>query len=203
MVLPASFGVGAKDVVSETGQQQTNALALGGVRTCEGFDEDLHDWKARLPARHRVIVFILAIMRVRVSLSEKKMSAQLDAPDEYTRADAEREDNLRIFRALSGLRRAGVTPTPTPNARRVWGTLCTEYTDTQEARLHATLRPFLHATAASDADLLASVAKALVRVGIVATQPGGDVFEVVGAVDGVRQVQVFPQGGCLEEYLLS
>lgn len=134
--------------------------------------------------------------------------AALTDTGEYTTEDASREENLRIYKALAGLRRAGIGSSRDAEdpSHRTWGTLCTAYKDQPEARLHAVLRPFLYT---SDVEgrppLKARITRALQRIGIVPLC-GGDVFEVVGATkgDGVRRVQIFPDvgGECLEEYLL-
>lgn len=142
--------------------------------------------------------------------------AALADTGEYTADDASREENLRIFQALTGLRRAGIQsrqgadgPRNGPT-HRTWGTLCTAYEDQQEARLHAVLRPFLHTSDVAGRPplrppLMQRVNRALARIGAMPLC-GGDVFELVGAVkgDGAQKIQIFvdPSGECLEEYLL-
>ena len=134
--------------------------------------------------------------------------AALADTGEYTADDASREENLRIFQALSGLRRAGIQSTQSADspARRTWGTLCTAYEEQQEARVHAVLRPFLYTSdVAGRPPLTERVARALARIGVMPLR-GGDLFELVGAVkgDGAQRIQIFvdPGGQCLEEYLL-
>ena len=134
--------------------------------------------------------------------------AALADTGEYTADDASREENLRIFQALAGLRRAGIRSSQSADgpSHRTWGTLCTAYEEQQEARLHAVLRPFLY-TGQVDGrpPLVARVARALERIGVLPLC-GGDVFEVVGATkgDGAQRIQIFAdaRGQCLEEYLL-
>ena len=143
------------------------------------------------------------------------MAAALDDPEAYSRDDAARDENRRIYTALSGLRRAGVAARAPEGAeggagvqQRTWGTLCTAFVDQQDARMHAALRPLLHYTAASPAALAGTVRAALGRIGVVPGAHGehGDVFDVLGAVqgDGARQVQLFytPEGTGVDEYLL-
>ena len=126
------------------------------------------------------------------------MAAHVDSPDEWSKADALRDENARIFRALAGLRRAGLSRTPDVTdasdqlVSRTWGTLCTEFGEQQEARIHAVLRPFLHLKAATREQTVDRLRTALERVGVLATKHV-DVFEVVGAVkgDGASKIQVF------------
>ena len=134
------------------------------------------------------------------------MAAAADS-GEYTSEDASREENLRIYQALAGLRRAGIRSTQASNGptRRTWGTLCSAYEEQQEARLHAVLRPFLYTSdVPGRLPLMQRVTAALARVGVMPLV-GEDVFELVGAVkgDGVQRIQVFQHasGQCLEEYL--
>ena len=134
--------------------------------------------------------------------------AALTDTGEYTADDASREENLRIFQALAGLRRAGIRSTQSADgpSHRTWGTLCTAYEEQQDARLHAVLRPFLYTgDVAGRPPLMERVNRALERIGVMPLC-GGDVFEVVGAVkgDGAQRIQIFvdPGGQCLEEYLL-
>ena len=134
------------------------------------------------------------------------MAARADT-DEYTADDAHREENLRIFQALAGLRRAGIESKQESDgpSHRTWGTLCTAYEDQQDARLHAVVRPFLYTSHVEGRPPLKQrITRALGRVGVLPLC-GGDVFEVVGATkgDGVQRVQIFvhPNGQCLEEYL--
>ena len=119
--------------------------------------------------------------------------------------------NRRIYSALSGLRRAGVSTQGTLDgpSHRTWGTLCVKYESPQDARLHAALRPLLHyTTAATPATLAETMTQALARIGILPAEHNqeGDVFQVVGAVkgDGARQVQFFynPNRTTVDEYLL-
>lgn len=135
------------------------------------------------------------------------MAALADTGD-YTEDDAAREENLRIFKALSGLRRVGIVSNQSADGptQRIWGTLSTAYEDQQDARLHAVLRPFLYTSDVADRPpLKRRVTRALERVGVLPLC-GGDVFEVVGATkgDGAQRVQIFvdSSGKCLEEYLL-
>lgn len=135
------------------------------------------------------------------------MAALADTGD-YTEDDAAREENLRIFKALSGLRRVGIVSNQSADGptQRIWGTLSTAYEDQQDARLHAVLRPFLYTSDVADRPpLKRRVTRALERVGVLPLC-GGDVFEVVGATkgDGAQRVQIFvdSSGECLEEYLL-
>jgi hypothetical protein len=128
----------------------------------------------------------------------------------YTKEDAKRDENCRIFRALRGLRAAGANPstpaaagTTAPRRARTWGTLCAAYDE--DHRLHAALRPFLHTRHASRDALFAALRSVLALQGVVPTSHP-DVFSVEGAVEGdgtVRSVQVFPnsQHG-LDEYLM-
>lgn len=134
------------------------------------------------------------------------MAAVVDS-GEYTAQDAAREENLRIYQALAGLRRAGIQSTQASNGptRRTWGTLCSAYEEQQEARLHAVLRPFLYTSnVPGRPPLMRRVTEALARVGAMPLV-GEDVFELIGAVkgDGAQRIQVFPHvsGQCLEEYL--
>ena len=135
------------------------------------------------------------------------MAAHVDNPDEWTKDDAVRDENARIFRALAGLRRAGLTKQLDDDAPsvRTWGTLCLAFTEQQEARLHAVLRPFLHAKGLSREQTVSKLRVALERVGVLPTKHD-DVFEVVGAVkgDGARSIQVFyaSETGGIDEYLL-
>lgn len=134
--------------------------------------------------------------------------AALADTGEYTADDASREENLRIFQALAGLRRAGIRSTQSADgpSHRTWGTLCVAYEEQQDARLHAVLRPFLYTSdSAGRPPLTARVNRALERIGVMPLC-GGDVFEVVGATkgDGAQRIQIFADAGgqCLEEYLL-
>lgn len=135
------------------------------------------------------------------------MAAKVDS-GEFTSQDASREENLRIYQALAGLRRAGIKSKQAANGptRRTWGTLCTVYEEQQEARLHAVLRPFLYTShVPGRPPLMERVTRALARIGAMPLV-GDDVFELVGAVkgDGAQRIQIFPHpsGDCLEEYLL-
>jgi len=134
--------------------------------------------------------------------------AALADTGEYTADDASREENRRIFQALSGLRRAGIQATQNASGptRRTWGTLCTAYEEQQEARLHAVLRPFLYTSdVRGRPPLMDRVARALARIGVMPLRDR-DVFEVVGATkgDGAQRIQIFVDAGgqCLQEYLL-
>lgn len=126
---------------------------------------------------------------------------------EYTKADAARDENRRVFRALRGLRAAGVSEPVQPDGNRrrarTWGTLCTTFDE--DHRLHAALRPFLHTRHPSRRALFSALRRALRAVGVMPTEHP-DVFAVEGAVEddgSVSSVQVFPnaQHG-LDEYLM-
>lgn len=136
------------------------------------------------------------------------MAASVDNPDEWTKDDALRDENARIFRALAGLRRAGLAKQLDDDddaaAVRTWGTLCVAFTEQHEARLHAVLRPFLHLKSATRGETVSKLRVALERIGVLSTKHD-DVFEVVGAVkgDGVRKIQVFyAETSGIDEYLM-
>lgn len=142
------------------------------------------------------------------SAANLPMAATKDNPEQWTADDAARDENRRIFRALAGLRRVGLKVNlgaETEPSVRTWGSLCTNFTDQQEARLHAVLRPFLHYTAPTHKTLVSTLQQALERVGVLKTAHE-DIFEVVGAVkgDGARKIQVFYSNAehTIEEYLL-
>lgn len=128
--------------------------------------------------------------------------------DGYTKADAKRDENLRVFRALRGLRAAGVSETPPSSSverrrARTWGTLCTAFDE--DHRLHAALKPFLHTQFNSRQALFAALRRTLRGLGIMPTEHP-DVFSVQGAVEedgSVSSIQVFSnQQHGLDEYLM-
>lgn len=134
------------------------------------------------------------------------MAAHVDNPDEWTKDDALRDQNARIFRALAGLRRAGLTKQLDDDdpSVRTWGTLCLAFAEQPEARIHAVLRPFLHLQNASREQTVRKLRVALERIGVLSTKHD-DVFDVVGAVkgDGTKKMQVFySEGGGISEYVL-
>lgn len=122
----------------------------------------------------------------------------------------QREENARIYKALSSLRRCGAvynlddSQSSKKSENRIWGSLQFDYPSEQgEARIHAVLKPFLYRQ--SD-DLDAEITTALFRVGAVPmTQDGArlaGVYKVKGAVEGIYKVQIFVDDGKLEEYML-
>lgn len=120
-----------------------------------------------------------------------------------------REENARIYNALTSLGRCGavhsLTNDPTRQSEnRIWGSLQFEYPAEQsEARIHACLKPFLYRQ--SD-DIDAEIASALFRVGAVPMLQAGEslagVYEVKGAVEGIYKIQLFTEDGKLDEYML-
>lgn len=124
----------------------------------------------------------------------------------YISEDEAREENARIFKALKGLHNAGVkaafkTREDEPT-KRTWGSLCVEFGNQHEARLHACLRPFLFTECAGNVLELAT--RSLAYIGVVPVKDMTDVFEVSTAMEGVRKIQLFPlpDHSAIEEYLL-
>ena len=119
----------------------------------------------------------------------------------------QREENARIFKALSKLRRANAqsevveVPESAPE-KRTWGSLQFAYPDQNIARVHAALKPFMYVCTENAHD---EVARALRKFGIVPVEDSGallrDVFKVQGAVEGLQKIQIFIQNGTLTEYL--
>lgn len=132
-----------------------------------------------------------------------------DSNEEPVSEAQQREENARIFKALSRIRRVTKTSTevtletPTPLEKRTWGSLQFKYPDQGEARVHAALKPFMHTTFA---DAHTEIAKTLRRFGIVPVEDNStrlrDVFEVQGSVEGFKRVQIFIEDNTLSEYLL-
>ena len=124
----------------------------------------------------------------------------------------QREENARIFKALSKLRRANaqsevveLVPESVPESapeKRTWGSLQFAYPDQNTARVHAALKPFMYVCAENAHD---EVARALRKFGIVPVEDSGalleDVFKVQGAVEGLQKIQIFIENGTLTEYL--
>lgn len=132
-----------------------------------------------------------------------------DSNEEPVSETQKREENARIFKALSRLKgkcrsASGASDsTNTPLEKRIWGSLQFKYpADQGEARVHAALRPFMH-TAFADAH--AEIATTLGRFGIVAVEDNStrlkDVFEVQGGVEGFKRIQIFVEDNVLSEYL--
>ena len=131
-----------------------------------------------------------------------------DSNDEPASEAQQREENARIFKALSTLRGKrqqtsnDSNTTSTPLEKRTWGSLQFKYPDQGEARVHAALKPFTH-TAFADAH--AEIAATLRRFGIVLVEEDStclkDVFEVKGAVEGFQRIQIFVENNILIEYL--
>lgn len=122
-----------------------------------------------------------------------------------------REENARIYKALSSLRRCGAvhdlgqeSDTRVASEKRIWGTLQFAYPSEQsEARIHACLKPFLYRKCS---DVEAEITKALLRVGAVPMMQDGQrlarVFAVKGSVEGIYKIQTFISDGKLDEYML-
>lgn len=132
-----------------------------------------------------------------------------DSNEEDLSESQKREENARIYKALTSLRRCGavhsLASAPTRQSEnRIWGSLQFEYPSEQsEARIHACLKPFLYRQ--SD-DIDAEITTALFRVGAVPMTQDGvrltGVYEVRGAVEGIYKIQIFVDDGKLEEYML-
>ena len=137
--------------------------------------------------------------------------------NEESVTDAQRrEENARIYKALSGLRKtnlvrdtglsSNVSSTGLSNETRTWGSVQFNYPSEQsEARIHAVLKPFLHMQNVSS--LNAKLQSALFRLGMLPCKNDEgvvvcDVYEARGAVEGVKSVQLFIEGSTLHEYLL-
>ena len=133
-----------------------------------------------------------------------------DGREEDLSESQKREENARIYKALSSLRRCGAVydldeATSTKKSEnRIWGSLQFDYPSEQgEARIHAVLKPFLYRRC-DDAE--AAITSALFRIGAVPMMQDGvrlaGVYHVKGAVEGIYKIQLFVEDGKLEEYML-
>lgn len=133
-----------------------------------------------------------------------------DNKEEDLSESQKREENARIYKALSSLRRCGTavnlgdTDDRVVSKNRIWGTLQFDYPSEQsEARLHACLKPFLYRKCRNADE---EITAALLRIGAVPMMQDGQrvegVFSVRGSVEGVYKIQIFVTEDKLEEYML-
>ena len=133
-----------------------------------------------------------------------------DNKEEDLSESQKREENARIYKALSSLRRCGAainlgdTDERAASENRIWGTLQFDYPSEQsEARIHACLKPFLYRKCRNADE---EITAALFRIGAVPMMQDGQrvqgVYSVRGSVEGVYKIQIFVTEDKLEEYML-
>lgn len=133
-----------------------------------------------------------------------------DGNEEDLSESQKREENARIYKALSSLRRCGAVcdlgeaTSSKKSENRIWGSLQFDYPSEQsEARVHAVLKPFLYRQCD---DIDAEITTALFRVGAVPMMQDGvrlaGVYKVKGAVEGIYKLQIFTEDDKLQEYML-
>lgn len=137
------------------------------------------------------------------------VTTMADSNEEDLSETQKREENARIYKALSSLRRCGAVhhlgeSETRQSENRIWGSLQFDYPSEQsEARIHACLKPFLYRQ--SD-NIDAEITTALFRVGAVPMTQDGvrvpGVYSLKGSVDGIHKIQIFVDDGKLEEYML-